>query len=206
MTGTVYVVDDEKLVRHHLSLILTTAGYTAKCFASGEDFLATKIPIEPACLLLDINLLGGMDGPSLQDQLRRRRWPVAIIYVTAHATIPMAVKAVKGGALDILTKPIERQLLLTSVAKALVAAHETHQKRRDLHENHALVQQITAREREVLTWLIAGKLNKEIAYLLGITERTVKAHRANIMEKLGAVSIVDLVRIADKAGIQPGRE
>lgn len=204
--GLVFIVDDEKLVRYNLSFILQSAGYQTKSFASGEELLAEKSPAEPICLLLDVTIPGGMDGPEIHRQLQARNWRQPVIFVTAHATVPMAVTAMKSGAVDVLTKPVDRAVLLSAVEKALSLSSRMHQERREQTDVNILARQLTEREKEVLSWIISGKLNKEVAYLLGITERTVKAHRANIMEKLGVVSVVDLVRFADKVGIAPGRE
>lgn len=204
--GLVVIVDDERVVRHHLTLILESGGYSTESFASGEELLAAPPPGEPGCLLLDVALPGGMGGPEIQRQLAKRRWHMEIIFVTAHATVPMAVEAMKSGAVDVLTKPISRGTLLPTVEKALALSRQTHQHLLEQKDVGVLAGQLTTREKEVLSWIIAGKLNKEVAYLLGITERTVKAHRANLMEKLGVVSVVELVRFADKVGIAPGRE
>jgi len=204
--GMVFVVDDKKLDRHQLHLVLQSAGYSTQCFASGHELFQHGPPTLLSCLLLDVQLTGKWDGPSIHSEITRREWLLPVIYVTAHATIPLTVSAVKAGAVDVLTKPVERESLLSAVEKALsVARHNRHARREQSGVNTQL-ELLTEREQEVLRWVITGKLNKEVADVLGITERTVKAHRASIMSKLGVLSIVDLVRFADKAGIAPGRE
>lgn len=204
--GFVMIVDDERMVRFHLEKILNSAGYFTKSFASGEELLEQNMPTVPACLLLDVNLTGELDGPAIQEQLQKRGWLLPIVFITAHATVPMAVKALKLGAMDVLTKPVDRNTLLPAVEKAFALARELRSRHQAKSEGENFLLLITRREREVLSWVIAGKLNKQIAALLGITERTVKAHRASIMEKLGISSVPELVRLADRMGIQPAKE
>lgn len=204
--GLVLILDDDKLIRYQLNLLLESAGYTTSGFASDAEFFKQNPPDEPACLLLDVNLLGGLDGPEIQTRLLRLDWMISIVFITAHATVPMAVKALQDGALDVLIKPIERKVLFEAVEKALGVSRELWKSRNEQAERNDLIEQLSPREQEVLTWIIAGKLNKQIASILDITERTVKAHRASIMTKLEITSVVDLVRIADKSGIRPGEE
>jgi len=198
----VYILDDDKLVRFHLSQVLSTAGYTVQAFATSEEFFRIDPPPHPACLLLDIQMPGA-DGPSVQKQLIRLGWPLPVIFITAHATVPVAVKALQTGALDVITKPIDVAHLIRAVENALEKAREIFRRQRELGELQERVGKLTEREREVFAWVITGKLNKEIAAQLNITERTVKAHRASVVEKLSATSVVDLVRIADRLGIRP---
>lgn len=204
--GLVLILDDDKLIRYQLNLLLESAGYTTRCFASGAEFFKQTPPTEPACLLLDVNLLGGLDGPEIQTRLLRLGWMISIVFITAHATVPMAVKAIQDGALDVLAKPIERKVLFEAVEKSLEFARKLWKSSEEQSVRNDLISQLSPREQEVLTWIIAGKLNKQIASILGITERTVKAHRASVMNKLEITSVVDLVRIADKSGIRPGEE
>jgi two-component system response regulator FixJ len=204
--GQVFIVDDEKLIRHHLTLILRSEGYLVQSFPSGEKFLEAARRTGPGCLLLDVALPGGIDGPSVQKHLTDQNGQLAVVFLTAHATVPMAVKAVKSGAVDVLIKPVDREVLLPVIEKALAVSRRRHLENREQRDVGILARQLTGREREVLSWIVSGKLNKEVAYLLGITERTVKAHRASIMSKLQVVSVAELVRFADKAGIVPSRE
>lgn len=204
--GFVVIVDDDRVVRFHLEKILSSAGYFTKSYASGEELLEQSAPSVPACLLLDVNLTGELDGPAIQEKLRDRGWILPIIFITAHATVPMAVKALKLGATDVLTKPVDPNTLLPAVEKALALARELRRKHQAKSEGENFLLLITRREQEVLSWVIAGKLNKQIAAILGITERTVKAHRASIMEKLGISSVPELVRLADRMGILPAKE
>lgn len=204
--GSVFIVDDEKLIRLHLTKILQAAGYTTESFASGEELLARGMSAAPACLLLDVNIVGSLGGPEIQERIQRLGWPLPIVFITAHATVPMTVKAVQNGALDVLIKPIERDLVLKVVAKALAQAREIHHERTAKKAHETLLQMLTRREREVLAWIAAGKLNKQIASHLDITERTVKAHRASLMEKLKLQSVAELVRFADRSGLIPGEK
>jgi FixJ family two-component response regulator len=204
--GNVYIVDDEKIVRYHLSTILESEGYVTESFASGEAFLAAVPASVSGCVLLDVSMPGGMTGPEIQRLLSERKVPLSIIFVTAHASVPMAVEAMKSGAVDVLIKPIKRESLLPAVEKALVLSVNSRQQLLEQQNIGALAKQLTGREKEVLSLIVEGKLNKEVAYALGITERTVKAHRANIMEKLGMISVTELVRFADRFGVSRLRE
>jgi FixJ family two-component response regulator len=204
--GLVLIVDDDRMVRFHLERILQPAGYSIKTFVSGQELLTHPAPSVPACLLLDVNLIGGLDGPAIQEHLQNLGWLLPIIFITAHATVPMAVKALKSGALDVLTKPVDRNTLLPAVEKALAKAKELRREHLSKKEGKSRLLQLTRREQEVVSWVIAGKLNKQIASILGITERTVKAHRASVMEKLEINSVAELVRMADQMGIRTGQE
>jgi len=198
----VYIVDDDKLVRLHLSQVLTLNGYRVEAFASGDEFLALKSPTEPACLLLDIQMPGN-DGPAIQRRLVELGWAIPIIFITAHASIPTTVKILQSGALDVLTKPVDSANLIRAVENALARSREIRLHQRELSELQERMKQLTAREREVMSWVITGRMNKEMASALQITERTVKAHRASVMTKMSAESVVDLLRIADRLGIKP---
>lgn len=201
-SNRVYIVDDDKLVRFHLSQILTLGGYDVQAFESGDEFLNLTPPTQPACLLLDIQMPGS-DGPSIQRRLVRLGWLIPVIFITAHATVPSTVKVVQGGALDVITKPVDSTLLIRAVENALAKSRDLFLHQQALEEIRDRATQLTEREREVWGWVISGRLNKEIAAALNITERTVKAHRASVMNKLSASSVVDLVRIADRLGIKP---
>lgn len=204
--GVVYIVDDERIARYHLNAILQSEGYQTECFGRGEDFLAVVPAFASGCALLDVSLPGGMNGPEIHRTLMERKSPLSVIFVTAHATVPMAVDVMKLGAADVLTKPVDRESLVQAVERALVLSVNSREYLLEQQNVGALAEQLTGREKEVLSWIVQGKLNKEVAYSLGITERTVKAHRASIMEKLGMVSVAELVRFADRLGVSRLRE
>jgi FixJ family two-component response regulator len=197
----VYIVDDERIARYHLNTILQAEGYSTECFENGEDFLRALPPSVSGCALLDVSMPGGLNGPEIHRRLTEQNVPLPVVFVTAHATVPMAVDVMKLGALDVLTKPASRELLIPAVEKALALSASSRRQLLEQKSEGALAGQLTDREREVLSWIVEGKLNKEVAYYLGITERTVKAHRASIMEKLGMVSVAELVRFADRVGL-----
>lgn len=199
----VIVVEDDEPTRLLLDQILTAAGYSVTLFCSGEEFFNQARPVKPTCVLLDLQL-PGISGMDIQKRIHRLGWILSIIFMTSQATVSTGVEAMKAGAVDFLLKPIKPALVLETVEKALVRAREIQRLHREQGEIKALFAQLTEREVEVLSWVIAGKLNKQIASILGITERTVKAHRANFMDKLGVTSVVALVRIADRAGLRPG--
>lgn len=200
---TVFILDDDKWIRYHMTMLLQAAGYATKCFGTSEEFFSQEPPTTPACLILDLYLLGRLEGLAVQSRLGEMDWFTPLIFLTAQATVPLAVKALKAGAADLLAKPVEADLLLPAVSLAVGRSREMRRKRQEQAETDSQIARLTDREREVLAWVIAGTLNKQTASMMGISERTVKAHRANIMEKLAISSLADLVRIADKAGIVP---
>lgn len=197
----VYIVDDERIARFHLNAILRSEGYVTECFERGEEFLRALPPQASGCALLDVSLPGGINGPEIHRRLAEKAVFLPVIFVTAHATVPMAVDAMKQGALDVLTKPASRESLIPVVEKALALSASSRQRQIEQKSVGALAAQLTEREKEVLSWIVEGKLNKEVAHHLGITERTVKAHRASIMEKLSMGSVAELVRFADRVGL-----
>lgn len=196
----VHVVDDDAGVRKGLCRLLEAAGYTARPHASAGDFLL-EAPFEaPACVLLDVRM-PGPSGLELQEALVGRGEDLPIVFLSGHGDIPMAVRALKLGAVDFLTKPVKREKLLAAVAAALAHGAERRQEREELRTLRERYETLTPREREVLALVVSGRLNKQIAGEIGAAERTVKAHRANAMEKLGADSLADLVRIASRLGV-----
>lgn len=197
----IYVVDDDAIVRQYLTRVLQSAGHIVKNFSSGEDFLAGATPKNPGCVLLDHHQGGLLDGSAVLSRVNSLGWMLPVICMTAHATVRMAVDVLKSGADDFLVKPLAPDILIPAVEKSLARSREMFRKHRDRLAHSRLVGQLSGREREVLAWVVSGLLNKQTAMMLGITERTVKAHRANIMEKLGASSLPEMVRIADRAGI-----
>lgn len=193
----VYIVDDDAGMGASLQSLLASVGYRTRCFPSAELFLTDALDDGPACLILDVRLRG-QSGLELQRELARRGADLPVIFITGHGDVPMSVAAMKAGALEFLTKPFRDQDLLDAVHKGI----EQSRKRRDaeaelsaLRQRHAA---LTPRERQVLTLVAAGLMNKQVAERLGLSEVTVKMHRAQIMQKLDARSVADLVRIADR--------
>ena len=196
----VFVVDDDPSVRKSLTRLMTSAGYAVEAFASARDFLAREPCAGPCCVVLDVRM-PGLTGLELQEALARKGHRVAIVFITGHGDISMSVKAMKGGATDFLTKPFDVENLLEAVRRALTKDIK------DLSEAGRTagvlerVKLLTPRETEVFALVVTGMLNKQIAGELGIGEKTVKVHRARVMEKMQAGSVAELVRLADRAGI-----
>ena len=193
--GTVYVVDDDEAVRDSLQWLLEGKDYRVRCFDSAESFLARYDPREVACLIVDIRM-GGMTGLELQERLIERKSPLPIVFITGHGDVPMAVDTMKKGALDFIQKPFDEDALLTLVDRMLERARESFADYQQAASREALLSKLTTREAQVLERIVAGRLNKQIADDLGISIKTVEAHRANIMEKLGANTVADLLKIA----------
>ncbi len=199
MTGaTVYIVDDDGIMRRTLASLLEMEGYVARTFASGEDFLRHEFPLEPSCLMLDLQM-PGLPGTGVQEHLRALQWHPPVVFMTAHGTVPVTAQAMKAGAIDFLTKPLDPRTVLTAVSQALAVAGASLEQFHSVAAARQLIKSLTPREREVLQHVVSGKINKEIGNLLGTTERTIKAHRSSIMRKLQAKSVADLVRLADRA-------
>jgi FixJ family two-component response regulator len=197
----VHVVDDDQSMRTSLSRLLTGAGYAVTLYATAEQLLAVAGPDLTGCLLLDLRL-PGLSGLELQRQLIERGCPTPVIFLTAHGDVTAGVRAMKHGAVDFLEKPVGADKLLSAVADA-VATDEVSRRRRDeLSALDALATTLSPREREVWLRVVAGQLNKQIAFDLGIVERTVKLHRHAAMRKLRAESVADLVRIAERLGFK----
>jgi FixJ family two-component response regulator len=191
---TVFVVDDEVNVLSALARLIRAHGMQVETFASAREFLQYPRPDGPACLILDVRLTGE-DGLRVQDTLRTAAWRPPIIFLTGYGTIPLCVRAIKGGAIDFLQKPVDAEALLAAIATALEQDARTRDSQRQLAELQQRVATLTPRERDVLDLVTAGLLNKEIAYTLGTVEKTIKAHRGNIMRKMQAASIAALVRM-----------
>jgi FixJ family two-component response regulator len=193
--ATVHLVDDDDSLRSALQRLLAAAGYRVKAYASAGDFLLAPPADEPGCLLLDLRM-PGPSGLDLQDALARHGVRLPVIFLTGHGDLATGVRAMKAGALDFLTKPVEREPLLAAIARAL----EVDAARRAARTVDAELQyryaQLTARERAVFEGVVAGRLNKQIADELGIAERTVKAQRSQVMAKLGATTAAELGKIA----------
>jgi FixJ family two-component response regulator len=193
--GTVYVVDDDEAVRDSLQWLLEGKDYRVRCFESAEAFLSRYDPREVACLIADIRM-GGMNGMDLQSRLIERQSPLPIVFITGHGDVPMAVESMKKGAMDFIQKPFQEEQLLGLVERMLEHAREAFLSSQQSASREALLAKLTGRESQVLERIVAGRLNKQIADDLGISIKTVEAHRANIMEKLSANTVADLLKVA----------
>ncbi len=193
--GTVYVVDDDEGVRDSLQWLLEGKDYRVRCYDSAESFLSRYDAREVACLIVDIRM-GGMTGLELQDRLVERKSPLPIVFITGHGDVPMAVKTMKKGAMDFIQKPFQEEALVNLVERMLEQAKEAFAGHQQSASRDALLAKLTSRETQVLERIVAGRLNKQIADDLVISIKTVEAHRANIMEKLAAKTVADLLKIA----------
>jgi len=189
----IYLVDDDEALRDSLAWLLESQGFKVAAFASAEDFLKAWRPEFNGCLLLDVRM-PGMSGLELHERLRAQYSTLPIIFITGHGDVPMAVAALKKGAVDFIEKPFNDTELLRLVSQCLVTEQEHRARRRQDAEVSRRLDQLTQREREVLDLIIAGKLNKQIADVLGISIKTVEVHRARVMEKMAAQSLAELVQ------------
>ena len=192
----VFIVDDDREVRVGLESLIRSVGLCVVSFASASEFLNAVRPDAPSCMVLDVRM-PGQSGLELQNQMRIAGIHLPIIFVTAHGDIPMTVRAMKEGAMEFLTKPVRGQELLDAVQKAIEHDRGLRRERTQLDELHARFDSLTPRETEVLRLVVEGLLNKQIADKLGMSELTVKTHRAHVMEKTGAGSLAHLVRMAE---------
>ena len=202
--STVFIIDDDRGMRQAIHDLVESVGLRAESFATGEEFLGRKHIGRPSCLVLDVRL-PQMSGLDFQRRLAESGLRIPIIFVTAHGDIPMSVKALKSGAVEFLTKPFRDQDLLDAIQQALEwdgIAQKEQAEIADLQKRHHA---LTLREREVMTLVVSGMLNKQIASEIGASEATVKVHRGNVMHKMQAASVVDLVRMADKLKLSPGK-
>jgi len=201
-SSSVYVIDDDRDVRRSLSFMLGAAEIRSHPFGSGADFLDALPDLEPGCILLDLRM-PNMDGFGVMAGLAERKidWPV--IVMTGHGEVPVAVRAMKLGAVDFIEKPFSEQALLHCFEQGMRLLDERQQSGRRRQEAHGRAASLTAREREVLQGLLAGHSNKQIAQLLGISLRTVEMHRGNMMDRLGAASLAEALTLAMEAGIKP---
>lgn len=198
----IFVVDDDESVRTSLANLLSTEDYVVEIFASADEYLARVPRPGPACLVLDVQL-PGIDGLALQRQLMEEGKVEQIVFITGRGDIPMGVRAMKRGAVDFLAKPFKDDELLSAVAVALARSAENLRQRSDLMESRVRLARLTPREFEVFRLIIAGLLNKEIGAELGVSLRTIKTHRGRVMQKTGVLSVAELVRLAQKAGVAP---
>jgi FixJ family two-component response regulator len=197
----VHVVDDDDSLRKAITRLLRAAGYEVRAYASAGEFALSHRDNRRGCVLLDVRM-PGPSGLDLQEALAREDEPLPVIFLTAHGDVPTSVRAMKAGAVDFLTKPVKRDTLLGAVRTALARDMNAHMSREQLRDLRVRFAKLTPRERAVFDLVIIGRLNKQIAAELGMAERTVKAHRAQVMTKMRATSLAELVRLADK--IQSG--
>src|SRR6266550_6393303 len=200
LTPTVLIVDDYAPVRRSISRLLRAAGFVVVAFASAEEFLAQYDPQTLGCLVLDV-AMPTLNGLELQHILAQTGSLLPIIFLTGTADIPKSVQAMKHGASDFLTKPVNDEDLLAAVRVAIEKNRSVRQQQTELSEIRARLATLTPREREVLEYVVAGKLNKQIAGDLGTVEQTVKIHRAHVMQKMGVQSVAELVRMTERCGI-----
>ncbi len=200
----VFIVDDDLSVRRSTERLIKSAGLKVQIFTSAQEFLKNARFEGPACLVLDVRM-PGLSGMDLQRELTQAGIHIPIIFITGHGDIPMSVRAMKAGAVEFLTKPFRSRSLLDAVHAAIELDRSAHKERSETGELREHYEQLTPREREVMVLVAAGFLNKQVAGELTTTERTIKFHRAHIMQKMRAESLADLVRMAEKLGISSQR-
>ena len=199
---TIFIIDDDASMRRALSYLLQSAGYKVETYSSAEKFLRRENYDGVGCIILDVRM-PGLSGMDLQEKLMRSDYRMPIIFLTGHGELSMGVQAMKKGAIDFLTKPCDDEQLLGAVHRAIEKDMQARGSYEEKQKIRRRIQLLTPRENEILRYVIAGMLNKQIAAKLGIAEPTVKIHRGRIMQKLCAESVADLVRLAGKAGIEP---
>ena len=197
----VFVIDDDASMRDAVSRLLNAVGLTVQTFASASEFLAGRLPDVPGCAVLDVRL-PGLSGLDLQREMVERGIHIPVIFITGHGDIPMSVQAMKAGAVEFLTKPFRDQDLLDAVRLGIQLDRQGRKERAELAELRDGHRQLTPREREVMSLVVAGLLNKQIALRLGTSEKTIKIHRSHVMQKMRADSLADLVRMSQKLGIE----
>jgi FixJ family two-component response regulator len=202
LAATVYVVDDDPAVLKSLSRLLRSAGLNVATFGSPQEFLARHDASLAGCLVLDV-AMPGLNGLELQEALAARGSVIPIVFLTGRGDIPTSVQAMKRGALDFLTKPVNDKELLRAIRAAIALNLTARSSRADLEDIRARLARLTPRERQVFEYVISGRLNKQTAADLGTAENTIKVHRARVMEKMKVQSVAELVRLADRAGIAP---
>jgi FixJ family two-component response regulator len=199
---TVFIIDDDRGMRQAIEDLVQSVGLRAETFASGEEFLSRRHTSGPSCLVLDVRL-PHMSGLDFQRRLTESGMQIPIIFVTAHGDIPMSVRALKSGAVEFLTKPFRDQDLLDAIQQALQHDRAAQEQQAEIHALQERYHALTPREQQVMALVVSGMLNKQIASEIGASEATVKIHRGNVMRKMQAGSVVDLVRMADKVKLSP---
>jgi FixJ family two-component response regulator len=199
---TVFIIDDDRGMRQSIQDLVESVGLHAESFATGGEFLNRKRTNDPSCLVLDVRL-PQMSGLDFQRQLAEAGMQIPIIFVTAHGDVPMSVRALKSGAVEFFTKPFRDQDLLDAIQQALQRDRAERDRQAENHDLQERYDALTAREQQVMALVVSGMLNKQIASEIGTSEATVKIHRGNVMRKMKAGSVVDLVRMADKLKLSP---
>ena len=198
------IVDDDPSVRRGLQRLIRSAGWKVETFASAQEFLARPSGISPSCLVLDLQL-PGLSGLDLQQRMADLGLDIPVVFLTGQGNIPASVKAMKAGAIEFLTKPVDEQNLLKAIEEAIERDRRTRQQQTEMHELRRRYESLTVREQEVMQLVISGLLNKQIAGELTITEDTVKFHRGHVMRKMCAESLADLVRMAENLGVRSNK-
>ena len=202
--ATIFVVDDDASVRKGLGRLLKSAGWNAETYASAAEFLARPAFSGYGCVLLDVRM-PGMRGPELRDQLSARRITLPVVFLTGHGDVSTGVEAMKKGAVDFLLKPVDDRVLLQTIEVAVERHRAARAQTKTLDSIHERVARLTDREREVMEHVIGGFLNKQIAAILGIAEKTIKVHRGRVMQKMEVNSVAELVHLCETADIRPRR-
>jgi len=200
--STVYIIDDDRGMRQAVQDLVESVGLRADSFADAKEFLRAQRSSGPCCLVLDVRL-PQMSGLDFQSQLTELGVGIPIIFITAHGDIPMSVRALKSGAVEFLTKPFRDQDLLDAIQQALKQDLGAREHQAEVDDLRGRYEELTPREREVMSLVVSGMINKHIGAKIGASEATVKIHRGNVMEKMRAESLIDLVRIADKLNLSP---
>lgn len=202
-SAVVHLIDDDESVRQALAFLLTTAGHAVRVYESGTAFLDALATLQPGCIISDVRM-PGIDGLELQRRLKTLDINLPFIIMTGHADVPLAVEAMKAGAIDFIEKPFDDELLLSAINTALARFSEAGHREAEITQIQTKLQSLSAREQQVLQGLLAGHPNKTIAYDLSLSPRTVEVHRANVMTKMGASSLSDLIRMSLLAKMLPG--
>ena len=200
--AVVFVIDDDEDLRDGLSNLLRSVGLQVRAFGSATDFLESKLPDAPSCLVLDVRL-PGLSGLDFQSELIKKNIGMPIVFMSAHGDIPMTVRAMKAGAVEFLPKPFHDQSMLDAVHSALEKDRERRKGIGDTSQLRSSFDSLTSREQEIFAYVASGLMNKQIAAEIEVSEITVKVHRASVMRKMGAKSLADLVRMADALGVRP---
>ena len=202
---TVFLVDDDSSVRRALARLIGVAGYEVKAFSSAREFIDSKPETAGiSCLVLDVRM-PGLNGLDLQEALRAGNVSIPIVFITGHGDVPTSVKAMKAGAVDFLQKPVKDKDLLGAIEQSLARAARDRTERAEIDEIRARVESLSPRELEVMTLVVTGILNKQIAFKLGTVEKTIKVHRGRVMDKMRVKSVAELVRVCEKVGIGAGK-